>query len=276
MRAHRLLCGCAAGIALALAVPRVAAAQESVAETFRRANEALAAGRNDEALAGYQKLVALGFESPDLLYDMAVAYRHASRPGRAILALERLLVLEPGDGDARRFLDDVRTEVGKSRRRGEGTAGLFPRRGFLHAAAARWRERDLAVATIVCSFLTFGLLWVRRFSRREAVRLGLGIAAPVAATLLVASSVLLYAKAELQPAAGEAVVVSTTGAALHEGPTNGSPETFRLLEGDVVRVVEHAGEWSEVVDEAGRRGWVAPGSIGEIYGPAVGPGPDGF
>ncbi|MBI5502381.1 MAG: SH3 domain-containing protein [Deltaproteobacteria bacterium] len=256
-------------LAVGLAAPRPAAAQESVDDTFRKATEALAAGRTDEALAGYHRLVGLGFESPNLLYDLAVAYRRADQPGRAILALERLLVLDPGDADARGFLDAIRTELGKARRRGEGTAGIFPRRGFLHAAAARVRERDIALVTVFLSALTFGLLWVRRFSRREALRLGLGIAAPVAAALLVAAGILLWAKSALQPGSAEAVVVSTTGAALHEGPTNGSPETIRLLEGDVVRVVSHAGEWTEVVDEAGRRGWVAPGNVGEIHGPYV-------
>ncbi|MBI5487662.1 MAG: tetratricopeptide repeat protein [Deltaproteobacteria bacterium] len=256
-------------VAVGLAVARPAAAQESVGDTFRKATEALAADRNDEALAGFHHLVALGFESPNLLYDLAVAYRRTDQPGRAILALERLLVLDPRDADARGFLDAIRTELGKARRRGEGTAGIFPRRGFLHAAAAKLRERDLAVATVLLSVLTFGVLWVRRFSRREALRLGLGIAAPVAAALLVAAGILLWAKTEVQPGAAEAVIVSTTGAALHEGPTNGSPETIRLLEGDVVHVVSHAGEWSEVVDEAGRRGWVAPGNVGEIFGPYV-------
>jgi hypothetical protein len=38
---------------------------------------------------------------------------------------------------------------------------------------------------------------VRRFSRRKAGRLGLGIAAPVAAALLLASCALLWAKARL-------------------------------------------------------------------------------
>ncbi len=273
---HRLALVVVAAAALAVAAVRPAQAQESVAETFRRANEALAAGRNQEALDGYQKLVGLGFESPNLLYDLAIAYRHAEQKGRAILALERLLVLDPGDDGARRFLDDLRTEEGKSRRRGEGTAGLFPRRSFLHAAAARLRERDVVVGATVFSFLTFGLLLVRRFSRREAVRLGLGIAAPVAAALLLASCVLLWAKARVQPEAAEAIVVSTSGASLHEGPTNGSPETFRLLEGDMVRVVSHAGDWSEVVDEGGRRGWVAPGTIGEVFGPPVLPAPGGY
>ena len=254
-------------VVLGLAVARPAAAQESVGDTFRKATEALAADRNEEALEGFHRLVALGFESRNLLYDLAVAYRRMDQPGRAILALERLLVLDPGDADARRFLDAARTELGKSRRRGEGTAGLFPRRGFLHAAAARLREGDVAMATMLLSMLTFGILWFRRFSRREALRLGLGIAAPVAAALLVASGILLWAKSTLQPEAAEAVVVSTTGAALHEGPTNGSPESIRLLEGDVVRVVSRAGEWIEVVDEAGRRGWVAPGNVGEIFAP---------
>jgi tetratricopeptide (TPR) repeat protein len=276
MNAVRLRGTLAAALLLALAAPRAAAAQESVTQTFRLANNALAAGRNEAALDGYHRLIGLGFESPNLLYDMAVAYRHTGQAGRAVLALERLLARSPGDNDARRFLDDLRTEVGKERRRGEGTAGLFPRRSFLHAAAARLDERTVALAAVVCSFLTFGLLWLRRYSRREALRLGLGIAAPVAAAALAAAVVLLWAKAELQPAAGEAIVVSTTGAALHEGPTNGSPETFRLLEGDVVRVISHAGDWSEVADESGRRGWVAPGAIGEVFGPPVLPAPGGF
>jgi hypothetical protein len=254
-------------IAAGLLLSAPASAQESVGDTYRAATEALAADRNEEALAGYHKLVALGFESPNLLYNLAVAYRRTDRPGRAILALERLLVLEPGDEGARRFLDAVRTELGKSRRPGESTSALFPRRGFLHAAVAKMREGHLAVATVAFSVLTFGLLWVRRFSRREALRLGLGIGAPVAAALLVAAGILLWAKVTLPPGAAEAVVVSDGGAALHEGPTSGSPETTSLLQGDLVRVVSHAGGWTEVVDEGGRRGWVAPGRVGEIFGP---------
>jgi len=246
-----------------------AAAQESVSTTFQAANAALSEGRHEAAAAGYERLVALGFESPNLLYNLAVAQRRLGRPGRAIYALERLLRLEPGDDGARRFLDDLRTEVGKSRRRGEGTAGLFPRRSFLHAAAARMRERDIALATLLASFLTFGLLWYRRFARGEALRLGLGIAAPVAAALLLAAGVLLWAKVRLEPAAGEAVVLPSAGAALHEGPTSGSPETWRLPEGDMVRVLSHAGEWSEVQDEGGRRGWVPPDAVAEIHGPFV-------
>lgn len=252
---------------LSLAAP--ATAQESVGDTYRAANAALAEGRHQEAAAAYERLLALGFESPNLLYNLAVAERRLGRPGRAIYALERLLRLDPGDGGARRFLDDLRTEVGKARRRGQGTAGLFPRRGFLHAAAARLRERDVALATLLASFLTFGLLWVRRFARGEALRLGLGIAAPVAAALLVAAAVLLWAKIRLEPQAAEAVVLPPVGAALHEGPTSGSPETYRLPEGDVVRVLSRAGDWAEVEDEGGRRGWVAPGAVGEIFGPFV-------
>jgi tetratricopeptide (TPR) repeat protein len=260
----------AAFLACALAAG-AARAQEPVAETFRRANEALAAGRHDEALAGYHRLLGLGFESPNLLYNLAVACRHANLPGRAILALERLLVVDPRDGGARRFLDELRTEVGKSRRRGEATAGLFPRRGFLHATAARLRERDVAIAAAAFSFLVFGLLWARRFAKREALRLGLGIAAPLAGALLVAAGILLYAKAVLQPGAAEAIVISPVGAAVHEGPTNGSPETFRLPEGDVVRAVGRSDDWLEVSDEAGHRGWVAPGTVGEVFGPPPGP-----
>jgi tetratricopeptide (TPR) repeat protein len=254
-------------VLLAAAAP--AAAQESLSATFRSANAALAEGRHEEAAAGYERLVALGFESPNLLYNLAVAQRRLGQPGRAIYALERLLRLEPGDDGARRFLDDLRTEVGKSRRRGEGTAGLFPRRSFLHAAAARLHERDVALATLLASCLTFGLLWLRRFARGEALRLGLGIAAPVAAALLLAAGVLLWAKIRIEPTAGEAVVLPPTGAALHEGPTSGSPETFRLPEGDMVRVLSRAGEWSEVLDEGGRRGWVSPGTVGELCGPFV-------
>lgn len=250
-----------------------APAQESVGETFRAANAALSEGRPQEAAAAYEKLLALGFESPNLLYNLAVAERRLGRPGRAIYALERLLRLEPGDEGARRFLDDLRTEVGKARRRGEGTAGLFPRRGFLHAAAARMRERDIDLALLLASFLTFGLLWVRRFARGEALRLGLGIAAPVAAAILLVAAVLLWAKVRIEPAAGEAVVLSPTGAALHEGPTSGSPETLRLPEGDVVRVLSRTGDWTEVEDEGGRRGWVGPGAVGEIHGPFVPAGP---
>jgi hypothetical protein len=265
----------AVALGLALAAPATSSAATSVADTFRTANEALAAGRTDEAVAGYESLAALGIESPNLLYDLAAAQRRAGRPGRAILAIERLLTLDPGDDEARTLLDDVRTEVGKTRPRGAGTAGLFPRRGFLHAASARFRETDLAWATVVLSFLTFGLLIARRFAKREALRLGLAIAAPVSAALLAMTCTLLWSKAVREEAAAEAIVIAPGGTAVHEGPSNGSPESFRLPEGDVVRVIGRSNGWADVEAESGRRGWVAPGDVGSIFGPMPPPAATG-
>jgi hypothetical protein len=260
----------------AFGAPPSAGAQQSVSDLFRESSDRLAAGDAAGALAGYHRIAALGFESPNLLYDMAVAYLRVERPGRpgqvgqpgrAILMLERLLVLDPGDAGARALLDDVRAELGRERRRSQGTAGLFPRRRFLHAAAARVSETTIAVWTVALSFLTFGLLWVRRFTRSEAIRLGLGIAAPVAAVGLAAAAVLLFAKIVLQPGAAEGVVVRPDGASVHEAPSSGSRESFRLPEGDMVRVRSRSNGWLEIRDEADREGWVEPGAVGEIFGP---------
>ncbi len=243
--------------------------KSEIGSVFAAANDELAAGRHDGAIAGYEALLVLGMESPNLLYNAAVAYRRAGMLGRAILALERLLVLDPRDAEARRFLDDVRAQVGRSRPRGAGTGGLFPRRGLLHAASGRLREAEVAAAAVVLSFLTFGLLFARRFARREALRLGLAIAAPVSAVLLAVACVLLWSKAALEADAAEAVIIAPVAAAAREGPSTESPESFRPAEGDIVRVVGRAGGWSAVLDESGRRGWVAPGDVGEIFGPLV-------
>ena len=66
---------------------------------FASANQAYLAGKVDEAVEGYEKLIAEGYGSSDVQYDLGTALLAQGKLGRAVLALERAKRQAPGDDD---------------------------------------------------------------------------------------------------------------------------------------------------------------------------------
>ena len=74
--------------------------EEAVAD-FVKANFAYKDGRYPEAIAGYERILAHGYESGPLYYNLANGYFKDGQLGRAILNYERARQLMPRDADLR-------------------------------------------------------------------------------------------------------------------------------------------------------------------------------
>lgn len=68
------------------------------------ADSAYRAGNYEEAVTGYEEILASGLASADLYYNLGNAYYRSGQLGLAILNYERALRLEPGMSDARQNL----------------------------------------------------------------------------------------------------------------------------------------------------------------------------
>ena len=77
-------------------------------ERFAEAQRAYVDRDYDTAIARYEALAAGGAASADVQYNLGNAYFRAGRLGRAMLAYERALALDPGMDDARYNLDVAR------------------------------------------------------------------------------------------------------------------------------------------------------------------------
>ena len=86
----------------------VAARADAIDEAWKRGNDAYFRGDYDAAMAAYVELDRQGIVSPDLFFNLGVAYYRKGDLGRAIWAFERAVALDPDAEDARFNLTQTR------------------------------------------------------------------------------------------------------------------------------------------------------------------------
>jgi tetratricopeptide (TPR) repeat protein len=219
----------------------------STAERFEAANAAFAAGLYDEAIAGFQSVVATGGYSSALLFDLANAYLRAGRLGEAILWYERARLLAPRD-------PDVQANLRQARR----AANLpLPADGD---AWSRLEERaspdGWAILASASLFLAAALAVAARLGRAPTRPRsgGRGLPVAVAAALLLAAGAALLAATRLR--AFDRAVILGPDPALRVAPYEQATVSSALDPGELVRVERDHEGFRLVRTDDGRSGWV--------------------
>jgi hypothetical protein len=244
-------------------MPALAAAQtQSLPAIFHAANDQAATGHPAQAAEGYEQLVELGVDDPDVYYDLGLAYAHLGRHGRAVAAFERALRARPGDDGALAGLEASRAALGRRRAEREGEAVVDAGATFGETVFASISEDVLAVLVLVLTALFFGLLTALTITSRdrERLRLGLGVASPLVGIAVVVAGVGLAARAGTFDPGAPAIVV-TENAPVREGPNPNATERHEALEGERAYVVDTEPGFAHVVLGGGREGWMAEGDL---------------
>jgi tetratricopeptide (TPR) repeat protein len=240
-----------APLALLLAFAATAAATPAApastpAERFERANALYRSGDFGGAAGEYEALVADGYTSPAVHFNLGNARLRLGRRGPAVASWERALQLDPWDGDARENLLAARTE--DPDRALSGEPALF----------ARLVERTGDGLAVVLFAVPWWLLWgalALRLGRRPAARRVLTALALVSTLGVMGGGALLAGRARdrLRPIA---VLIAPTSSARDE-PSAALKPAFELHEGTRVRVVGAQGDFVRVRLDGGLEGWIA-------------------
>lgn len=217
-------------------------------------------GRFQDALAAYEGVLEAGFESPDLYYNLGNAYFKLGDLGGSILNFERALSLSPRDADARANL-----ELAKSLTADE--IEPLPRFWVL-SLLSWWTEflpRGGLILTVVLAYLFLATgLCVRVLSQGPKPRqlaswvlVGSGVALLLFGTTLLAREGFL--------GGSDRGVIMVEEVAVQSAPSEeGDLTLFHVHEGTSVRLDQRTEEWSEIVLEDGRVGWVPSGTVETI------------
>jgi tetratricopeptide (TPR) repeat protein len=171
---------------------------------------------------------------------------HARRgeTGRAVLAFERALAIDPHDADARANLEQVRKDAGLYR---EPPAAW--RRPLALLGTNEWAWTGLAALVALA-----GLVFLRRaFPGRRAVL------ATLTVLVLVAAAGAVVRADDLDRA-----VVVADDARLLVSPWEAAESLGPLASGRLVRIRRAYEDYVEVRDETGRTGWVPRADVEEI------------
>jgi tetratricopeptide (TPR) repeat protein len=228
-------------------------------QLFAAANADFAAGRYDEAIAGFRTIVARFGYSPALLFDLGNASFRAGRLGEAILWYERARLLAPGDPDVQANLRQARRAANLPLPAAE--RWLRFAEGASANALAMLASASLfaAAAIAVAARLGRGALEERPGLRRTLV-------GTVAAALVVASGAGLLCVIRLRDF--ERAVVLGPDAALLVAPYEAATASASLDPGEIVQIEQRHQGFALVRSASGRSGWVRESSVAEIVGDA--------
>ena len=211
------------------------------------------------AIEAYEAVLAAGWESPALYYNLGNSYFKFGDLGRSILHWERALAGSPGDPDVLANLELARSITADA-------VESLPR--FWLFSAVRWWvdliPRGFLIAIVGSVWLAAAAGGILRIFARgvDARRLGSRLALTGATVVLVLGTNL--AVRELGIGRAERGVILAEVVSVQAAPSDEDDITlFEIHEGTRVRIDQRAGDWAEIVLEDGKVGWV-PAEVMEV------------
>lgn len=244
-------------ILLSLLLPAVSSLNAFAAQptaTFEQANQFYEQRKYPEAAVAYNQLLDQGMLSPALRFNLGNALFKSGETGKAIVQYRLAAQHLPRDRDVLHNLKFARGVV-------QGAA-MIP---------GRWRdwmrflsldELALISTTVIWGFFSLliaGQVWPER---RQIFRSSLFTIATVA---LLTSAWLAWRWFE--DIGSRPAVVTTGEAVVRLGPFEESQSSFVLRNGTEIHIANAKEDWLQILDPAGRTGWLKKNSVTQIHTP---------
>lgn len=213
-------------------------------------------GNYHEAAEAYEQLVARGWSSSKLYYNLANTYFKEDRLSRAILFYRRALRLDPGNVDIRYNLSVAEA---RTKDKIEQVPEFFLTEWFrgLRRTMGCTAWSVLSLVVLACGLGLFLLyLLAQRLSLRKAGFYGTLTAALI--FLLTTGFAIGERRSMLDRSAA---VVMSSSAAVKSAPDHAATDLFVLHEGTSVRITDELDRWCEITIADGKKGWVERSKI---------------
>lgn len=221
------------------------------AEIFLAGVRAYESGDYQQAVDVFSDLVARGYASGSLLFNLGNSYFKAGDLGRAILWYQRALKLTPGNPDLLYNLD-----FAKALTRDAGEGADVSLSNILFFWKNRMSPQALRILALIVSLLFWVLLTLRKFLRGSLIRTGI-LLTGFAAVLFAGTAVYTY----YEDAYSEDAIVLAHEVTVRSGTDQGATELFRVHAGTRVQVERQEGEHALISLGKDRVGWVSEDSV---------------
>lgn len=215
----------------------------NVADDFSTANKLYAEGKFSDAANLYEKILASGQMSPDLLFNYGNAEFKAGNLGEAIAAFRRAELLAPRDSEIRANLDFARKQV-------EGTT----------VSESRWQDwlsqltlNEWAILAAIAFWLTFILFAVKQIRPVLVPKLRAATFALIFLTILFVAATGLQAAEHFSK---QSAVVISNDVVAKSGPFDDAQNSFAAHDGAELSVLDKHDNWIQVTDSTGKIGWL--------------------
>lgn len=224
---------------------------EDNAALIEKGNKAYTGKFYQQAIDCYLKVIASGYEAPELYYNLGNAYYKSEDYASAILYFEKAKKLKPADEDINFNLKVANTKITDKI---DDVPDFFLIRWY-NGIANLFSFNTWAALGIIMIVIFFSVLSVFLFSRILRVRK----VSFWTSTVLFIITIIFFVFAQTQYNSinntTEAIIFSPSVTA-KSSPDSNSTDLFVIHEGTKVKVIDVIGEWSEIKIANGSLGWV--------------------
>jgi len=227
---------------------------EDAARLFERGNAYYNEGEFTEAISNYEKILASGYESGPLYYNLANAYFKEKSLGKAILNYMRAKRIMPQDADLESNLSYARSRIKGGTIRLE--RGYFTRL-YLRLIDSFSLNSITLISSVVYFALCIAIVCMILFGR---IRRSSIYAAGALALILAVSLSVFFVQFSRTVTDNIAVVISESLDVKFE-PLDQATTFFTLHEGESVAVISSEKEWLKIKRPDGKSGWIVKSDI---------------
>lgn len=223
---------------------------------FEEGNQFYQNGEYENAVAAYEEILANGFASSEVYYNLGNAYYKLGLNAKAILNYERGLALKPNDEDILFNLQIANLEV----------VDKIPEipEFVLSRYLRQFRDRlGLSALTIItlCTYITFfAFLTLQVITRSHFLKRKFKAGTILISVLLVFASVLLVSKIQSINSSIQAIVMASE-IGVKSAPNEDAIELFKIHEGLKVKITQQRDAWSQIKLPDGKLGWLPVNAV---------------
>jgi tetratricopeptide (TPR) repeat protein len=218
-------------------------------DLFQEANTAYSRGEYAQAIEKYRRVITTSGYSPSVLYNLANSYALLGQPGQAVLNYERALRLAPADADISGNLQLVKKEN-----------GLFPRESSRTERFFQLLHLNQWTALLLISLISLTIFQAAAMKYRFSRQLHIAVTTSCCLLLCLAVTGTVIRYQSFKPS-----VVISPDAKLLISPFESSASVGALQEGRLVYPQKKHGDFSYIVDETDRQGWIPSSLIEPVY-----------
>jgi len=232
---------------------------QSPEELMKNANKYYQDGQYEAAIQTYEKILAQGFESGALYFNLGNSYFKDGKLGYSIYYYEKGLKLEPNDEDL-----SYNLRIANSRTFDKITQ--LPKLFII----SWWEGLVTSLSVIGWSFVVVIIFWIflaciaiYLFSRRTNLQRFSFLGGSISLAVLILASVLLFARIGREASTNYGILLQTTYS-VKVSPDTKSNDAFVIHEGIKFQIDDHVNDWAKIRLVDGKVGWIQKEALGQI------------
>lgn len=220
--------------------------------TFKAANEAFEQKDFSTSISLYEQLLREDYRSEAVLYNLGMACLEQKQLGKAVLYLERALLLKPGDKDARHNLNLIKTQYLQDQLDviPESFLVRWWKNAYQMMSSGAWSVFSLIFIWLAMAGLSIWRIGKARTTRKWGFFVGISFL-----LLSILMGNLAYSRYSYEFNNGRGVVM-TFESSFRVAPDTDSEALMELHGGTSFKIVSELNSWFKVRLTDGRMGWI--------------------